>query len=279
MKKLVANIIKILCSSYTTVQQFSVTITYIKIRLFRFFQPNSKHLKIVGFDFSFNNINELHDLFEDVFINCVYNFRVSKKRPIIIDAGANIGDTALFFKYLYPQAHIIAFEPLESNYNLLTKNIASNYLKGITAIKEGLGKQQSRAVIYGAQHVATTNKHLIKEHQNTKHPYKQKEEIKIVRLSDYLNNMDEIDLLKLDIEGGELAVLENLAENNQLLKIKSIALEYHHIPETEDNDLYKIISLLDTSGFNLGFQSKHNSLLQIATGQYYNFMLYAQRPH
>ena len=40
-----------------------------------------------------------------------YYFHTDKENPVIIDAGANIGDSMIYFKYLYPQATIYSFEP------------------------------------------------------------------------------------------------------------------------------------------------------------------------
>lgn len=43
---------------------------------------------------------------------------------VIVDVGANIGASVVFFKERYPDAHIYAFEPVSSNFEMLKKNIA-----------------------------------------------------------------------------------------------------------------------------------------------------------
>lgn len=45
------------------------------------------------------------------------------KRPLIIDAGANIGVSSLFFALSYPSALIVAIEPEQGNYDLLCRNV------------------------------------------------------------------------------------------------------------------------------------------------------------
>ena len=45
------------------------------------------------------------------------------KRPLVVDAGANIGVSALYFSVLFPKAAVVAIEPEESNYELLCKNV------------------------------------------------------------------------------------------------------------------------------------------------------------
>ena len=46
----------------------------------------------------------------------------SKKKPLIVDCGANIGASVLWFTARYPEAHIVAVEPAPSNFALLRKN-------------------------------------------------------------------------------------------------------------------------------------------------------------
>lgn len=48
--------------------------------------------------------------------------RAQGLRPLIIDLGANIGASALYFLLTYPQARVIAVEPDQSNIELLTLN-------------------------------------------------------------------------------------------------------------------------------------------------------------
>jgi FkbM family methyltransferase len=44
------------------------------------------------------------------------------KRPLILDCGANIGAASIWFRIVYPQAHIIAVEPAFDNFEYLTRN-------------------------------------------------------------------------------------------------------------------------------------------------------------
>src|SRR5262249_51895723 len=40
-----------------------------------------------------------------------YRFASSRPDPVVYDCGANIGMATFYFKWLYPKAHIDAFEP------------------------------------------------------------------------------------------------------------------------------------------------------------------------
>jgi FkbM family methyltransferase len=46
------------------------------------------------------------------------------RRPLIIDAGANIGAASLFFCVHYPRAAVVAIEPERQNFELLCRNVA-----------------------------------------------------------------------------------------------------------------------------------------------------------
>jgi FkbM family methyltransferase len=48
----------------------------------------------------------------------------SGKKPLIVDCGAHIGASVLWFAARYPEAHIVALEPAPSNFALLRKNCA-----------------------------------------------------------------------------------------------------------------------------------------------------------
>jgi FkbM family methyltransferase len=72
----------------------------------------------------------------EIFRNAQYSFSHLKRRddlmaqfhriekPMIIDGGANIGASAVWFAINYPRAHVVAFEPDPENFELLSANTA-----------------------------------------------------------------------------------------------------------------------------------------------------------
>ncbi len=68
-------------------------------------------------DYNLNNFvqNNLLNAYFQSLIN-------SNKKPLIIDAGANIGASAVYFSAIYPQCKILAIEPEKNNCNILRKN-------------------------------------------------------------------------------------------------------------------------------------------------------------
>jgi len=65
-------------------------------------------------------------IFEQIFINQEYNFPISIEPKIIIDGGAYVGYSTVFFANKFPNATKIAVEPESSNFALLIEN-TKNY--------------------------------------------------------------------------------------------------------------------------------------------------------
>src|SRR3989344_5879030 len=57
-----------------------------------------------------------------IFVEGEYNIQPKTEPSFIIDAGANVGFTAVYFANRFPKARIIAIEPEESSFNLLKRN-------------------------------------------------------------------------------------------------------------------------------------------------------------
>lgn len=141
---------------------------------------------------------------------------LSRNSKIIIDIGANTGTYALLSRNNNPTAQIIAVEPIDINYSLLMKNIAKNNYD-IIAEKIALSDKEGIATMYMLKdrlnYMTSVNDNRYKLH-----PEIQGEsevvtiEVPIMPFS-YLvqkHNLLTIDLIKLDVEGHELAVLRSM---------------------------------------------------------------------
>src|SRR3954451_17433365 len=99
--------------------------------------PEYNHNSINLFDHKifFHGRNEfLHGL-NEIFIDEIYKINLPQNARII-DCGAHIGLSVLYFKKISPTSFITAFEPDEQNFNLLKQNIQSFQLKNIILKKE-----------------------------------------------------------------------------------------------------------------------------------------------
>lgn len=181
----------------------------------------------------------------------IYKFKCDKESPLIIDCGANIGLSIIYFKKLFPMAKVIAFEPDKKIFEYLKFNINSFKFNDVELINKGLWKEETTLKFFseGADGGRIANESM---HENII-------EIETVKLSSYLNKEKQIDFLKLDIEGAETEVL--LESETSLSKVKNIFIEYHSF-SSQKQTLSTILSILEKNGFryyieHIGVKSQH----------------------
>jgi Methyltransferase FkbM domain len=73
------------------------------------------------------------------------------------------------------------------------------------------------------------------------------------RLSEFIRS--DIDLLKLDVEGAEDAVMDELADSGKLRYVRRLHLEYHHHIAATADKLSSMLRLIEDSGFGYQLRS------------------------
>lgn len=189
-------------------------------------------------------------LFKEIFLAESYAFRSSAIAPVILDCGANIGMATCFFKMLYPDSEILCFEPAPDSYELLQKNIARNGLSKIAAYNVALWDQEEPVSLFlddaepGSLRASTARARV--SGREVKVPGK--------RLSDYISRP--IDFLKLDIEGAEDHVLDDLVRSRKINSITQGVIEYHHKIPGQPSRLGSFLKTLESSGFEYQLSAK-----------------------
>ena len=173
-----------------------------------------------------------------IFENHIYHFSTKKKNPIIIDAGGYIGTATLYFKNIYPDAKITIFEPDKKIFPILKKNIEKNNLKDVSLINKGLGKKEGTVNFFHDMTNGSSTKNIDNLSETNQ------ETIDITQLSKYIT--EPIDMLKMNIEGAEGDVFEEISSKLHL--IKEIIFEYHAFENLPQN-LGKILTILDKNNF------------------------------
>lgn len=182
--------------------------------------------------------------FEDeIFQKEIYRFKTDNLQPRIIDCGANIGASVIYFKRLYPDARIDAFEPDKKIFESLKFNIKSFDLKNVELHNTGLWNKDTVLSFYaegadgGRIAVKGDKDRIIK--------------IKTERLSPYLN--DHVDFLKIDIEGAEYRVLEE--SKDYLHNVDRVFIEYHSFVAENQKDLSRILLILNEAGYRVNINT------------------------
>lgn len=188
-----------------------------------------------SFELFINDGPNFDVLRKDIFGQRIYHFDAARPDPRILDGGANIGVSTLYFKAIYPAARVTAFEPDPAILPLLRENLARNAMQDVEIVPAALGEQ------VGAAPFAADGKyggHLAAGDDATTH-------VPCVRLRDYL--AQPVDFLKLNIEGAEWDVLRDAAD--RLPAVREMVIEYHHLPGLP-RTLHHILATLDRAGFD-----------------------------
>ena len=188
------------------------------------------HFKKVNRNFHFKNSLEFIHTYKEIFEEKIYNFKTENHNPIILDCGSNIGLAIIYFKSIFPGAIIHGFEPDSNNYNVLSTNIRENNLTDITLHQSAVWIHNNHLQFQSlGTHASRLSMH--DDNANTVN-------VKCTRLKDFINQFNNIDFLKIDIEGAEDEVIKDIQE--ELKKVNNIFLEYHG----KTNDTLKLINQL-----------------------------------
>lgn len=210
--------------------------------------------RFLGFQFEAFDYETLHFLFREIFVRNEYAFDGASDRPLIFDCGANIGMATVFFKWRYPRAVIHCFEPDQTTFELLERNVTANRLADVhlhnLALADAVG-----AVDFFVS--ATQNGSLLMslDPQRSADPGRGALKRTVVdagKLSSFINGMP-VDLVKLDVEGAELAVMTDLVETGAIRRIKEMVIEYHHHVDHRRASLGDFLALFEEAGFDYQF--------------------------
>lgn len=157
-------------------------------------------------------------VFTQVFIHKEYDVPLPHRVKTIIDAGANIGLAALYFKSRYSQAAIICIEPEKENFEMLLKN--TEPYKNITCLNAGVWNKNGFLKVVDKGYGSLGFQ--VKETTGNENALPAKTIDALMQ--DWGKKL--VDIVKLDIEGSEEQVLL-LDESNWTCRAKTIFVEVH----------------------------------------------------
>lgn len=169
-------------------------------------------------------LESFHDLTTAWIIYCRREYTVLSNDRIIVDAGANIGVFSLYAAREAPRAQLIALEPFPETRQRLEQTIAANHLRDRVKIcGTALARADcSRMMALGASDTPSQSRGVLPEDA------KDGVAVEAVSLATFLDRegLTQVDMLKMDIEGGEHEVFAG-ASDDTLRRIARISLEYH----------------------------------------------------
>lgn len=174
--------------------------------------------------FRFPNSGNILDHISSIFSGKDYPFPPlpeGYRITTIVDIGANVGAAALWFLGAAPTARILCFEPARENYECLRHNLTG--FAASEAYPVGLFSAEKTIPLYHG--ACQSMQHSIVQSCETGQMV---EEITLRRASVELDRLgvDHISVLKIDTEGCEIPILEDLGRD-RLARVDIIYLEWH----------------------------------------------------
>lgn len=166
---------------------------------------------------------------------------------IICDIGANIGIFSLFAAKRFDKAKIYSYEPDPVIFKALTENIRKNNLEGRIAPYNVAVGPETGSVLFLPSHTHNKGAGKIVNDASMHSYHGAMMEVGCVSLEDIIKAHSSIDLLKIDIEGGEYELLLKTSPD-VLSRVKYIAMEWHVVPGYQISQIEK---KLKNNGFNV----------------------------
>jgi FkbM family methyltransferase len=206
-------------------------------------------IRMLDYELQYSDLLSLCPQWHDIFIDGALEFRPRSAAPRILDCGGNIGLASLFFKRRFPAARITAYEADPALFAMLKANLAANRASDVEAVHAALWTANGRLTFQAEGSDSGMIGSLPGAIAGTA------VEVPSLRLRDVIANEaaaaapgthDTIDLLKLDIEGAEDAVLADCEP--VLSRIGAIVMDLHEF-DPADRQTPRVLELLTRNGF------------------------------
>lgn len=200
-------------------------------RIFFVHEPSGKKLS-----FSLRRKTTDFHIFNQVFRSCEYQSLIDlahkldlPENPVIVDAGANVGCTSIWFQCAFPNALVFAVEIEKGNFEKLERNIHINSMdKNVKPLNFALWSRCENLVIHDQFRDGREYAFSVKLPENRE--YHSDLVVKGISMREIRDrfNIEQVHILKMDIEGSEKFLLEDLATATDTLDtVRLLALEVH----------------------------------------------------
>ncbi len=208
-------------------------------------KENNLLLKLLQSNSKAHNNLSTDKIFKDI----IYNL---DHKSIVLDIGANLGNVSCFILEK-KSCQVFSFEPNALCFEILKRrflddnririyNLAISNFSG----KSNLYLHKNSKGIFDSSYLESSSLKKLKDNVS-KNNYV---EINVLNIDDLLSKFEKIDLIKIDIEGGEYDIMPSLIQNRS--KIKHVLCELHGKPE----NVFELSK-------NQIFTPKYNKLIKI----------------
>jgi FkbM family methyltransferase len=178
-------------------------------------------------------------VYREQFQQELFRFEPGTSRPLVLDCGANVGIVTAYIKKQMPGARVVAFEPDPECYAALQYNC-----RGFADVQTMQAAVWTTECDLEFDPVGAVGGHVAE--LSGRNADADRIRVKAVRLRDYLT--EPVEFLKMDIEGSELAVLEDCRDRLSLVRL--LFVEFHSF-EGKPQNLGRLVQILEDAGFRL----------------------------
>lgn len=191
----------------------------------------SRHIVVEGKPIKLENSGD--DLFPivcEIFYDRIYerDFVRLDVGDVVVDVGANYGVFGLYAQMFRP-SRVVCVEPVRSTYDQMVRNLSGF---GVSCVNKAVSWEDGTDT-FAITEVNGNN--YSKRHGNAKHVEWglqraiREEEVETVNVNTLIREqgLERIDFLKVDCEGGELALFSTIDPSFLRDRVSKVALEYH----------------------------------------------------
>ncbi len=230
-------------------ERLKMQIKYAPILISYVFNKRIRHSKVKLHEYLVNSVAQIEaTLFADPSMHEpeVSEFLYKTKGKLFVDVGANLGRYEVLLSRNYER--IIAIEPSLENISFLKRNVDNAKVKNVDFLHCAVADEDGVATLFYGDHCAA---HSLIEQVEIGHLAEGTEQVRTISLDTLLKKEDNIDLVKVDVEGAEWQVLEGSKE--VLPRIKQWMIELHDLEQKA-----RMTKLLEDEGYVvLWLDNKH----------------------
>lgn len=196
-------------------------------------------IRLLDYELEYTDLCTVCPQWNDLFVRGAYGVRCTSDAPRILDLGANIGLASLYFKKRYPGARITAYEADPGICDVLRRNLRANGAGDVEVVNKAVWISDGDVSFdrEGADSGSVVGSDPAFARGASR--------LAACRLRDVLAR-ERFDVVKLDIEGAELEVLED--SRDVLDNVRALIMEVHEW-KPDDRITPRVLELLSGAGY------------------------------
>ncbi len=223
--------------------------------------------------FRYKTQNPLHSLtyfnYMEFFYQKIYEDFNFGKDSVVVDVGANIGTFTMYALHR-GASKVYALEPVQCAFDDLHNALKSDKVVPLQiAISDSNGELDMYTIPWNDTMASFDKNHIVQHSQPEQDIISFK--VKTQKFVDFMyeQNLEKIDLLKVDIEGAEYMMFDAI-DDNTLMKVDRLLLEFH---DNYNGEFRKhILDKLDKTGFEYTFYQQATAKVKTTEDDHHGIM-------